>query len=278
MIINKVRVFRGKVGFRCTADELNIIGTAAFLSRATQSAATCGWRRPIRSRQGIVAGFLTTERAAVWSSPNKKTSNSNRGPARHGRLTVKPGETVQLETFVIGYFDDVRAGLEAWADEVANRQHVKLPPQPCGYCTWYLPAVERAGDGQADRDRRQGTGPLRLPFPEIDDGWQDGVSRNGPRKNFTRVRPDGPYPSGMKQTAEMIRSHGLMPGIWFMPSPAPGTIHGSRTIRTGSPSGPTARRSIRDWGGTCMDMTNPEARSTCTITCTRSRTPGAIAS
>ena len=30
-------------------------------------------------------------------------------------------------------------------------------------------------------------------------------------------RTDGPYPSGMKTTADHIKDRGLTPGIWFMP-------------------------------------------------------------
>ena len=118
----------------------------------------------------------------------------------------------------MGYFDDARLGLEAWADEVAEDYKIKLPPQPSGYCTWYHAGAsnEEAMVKQTEIAAKE-LKPYGFDFLQIDDGWQDGVKSNGPRKNFTRVRPDGPYPSGMKKTADMIRSHGLTPGIWFMP-------------------------------------------------------------
>ena len=36
--------------------------------------------------------------------------------------------------------------------------------------------------------------PFGFSVIQIDDKWQDGVSRDGPRRIFTRHRPDGPYP------------------------------------------------------------------------------------
>ena len=135
-----------------------------------------------------------------------------------GHLTIKPNETISLDHFLIGYFDDARLGLEAWADVIAAYFHIKLPPQPSGYCTWYHAGAsnEEAMVKQTEIAARE-LKPYGFDFLQIDDGWQDGVKSNGPRKNFTRVRADGPYPSGMKKTADMIRSHGLTPGIWFMP-------------------------------------------------------------
>ena len=102
--------------------------------------------------------------------------------------------------------------------------------------------------------------PFGFNFLQIDDGWQDGVSQNGPRKNFTRVRPDGPYPSGMKQTADMIRSHGLTPGIWFMPFAGTWDDPWFKDHQDWFAKRADGKPFDTPWGGTCMDMTNPEAR------------------
>ena len=263
LIINKVPVFRGKVEFCRTADQLKILGTGG-LSNPGNRVGSYMWLAAAgpESRQGIVAGFLTTERGSgVVFAEEKDKQLEIEAQLEHGRLTVKPGETVELEPFVIGYFDDVRAGLEAWADEVAHRQHVKLPPQPCGYCTWYHAgsSSEQAMVKQTEIAAKE-LAPFGFYFLQIDDGWQDGVSRNGPRKNFTRVRPDGPYPSGMKQTADMIRSHGLMPGIWFMPFAGTWDDPWFKDHQDWFAKRADGKPFDTDWGGTCMDMTNPEAR------------------
>ena len=59
--------------------------------------------------------------------------------------------------------------------------------------------------------------PYGFEFVQIDDSWQAGVSKNGPKRNFTTHAEKGPYPSGMKPTAEHVKKQGLSPGIWFMP-------------------------------------------------------------
>ena len=179
----------------------------------------------------------------------------------HGRLTVKPGETVDLDTFAIGYFDDVRVGLEAWADAVAKWNKIKLPPQPCGYCTWYHagPSSEQAMVKQTEIAAKE-LAPFGFNYLQIDDGWQDGVSKNGSRKNFTRVKPDGPYPSGMKKTADMIRGHGLTPGLWFMPFAGTWDDPWFKDHQDWFVKRADGKPFDTAWGGTCMDMTNPAAR------------------
>ncbi len=93
---------------------------------------------------------------------------------------------------------------------------------------------------------------------QIDDGWQAGISTNGPKRNFTTNAAQGPYPSGMASIASAIRQHGLMPGIWFMPFA--GTYydpffkdHQDWFVKRadGAPY-------ETDWGGTCLDLTNPD--------------------
>ncbi len=176
-------------------------------------------------------------------------------------MELKTAKNATSELFAIGYFDDVRDGLEAWANEVAKVNHIKLPPQPSGYCTWYH---ARASDEKAMVKQTEIAAkelkPYGFDFLQIDDGWQDGVKSNGPRKNFTRICANGPYPSGMKQTAQIIDSRGLTPGIWFMPFA--GTFNDPWFKDHQDWFAKRADGSPYDtaWGGTCMDMTNPDAR------------------
>jgi hypothetical protein len=103
--------------------------------------------------------------------------------------------------------------------------------------------------------------PFGFDFVQIDDGWQEGVGGNGPRKNFSTYSLKGPYPSGMKATAENISKFGFIPGIWFMPYAGTANDpffkdHQDWFVKTmdGKPY-ETA------WGGTCLDMTNPDAQA-----------------
>ena len=121
-------------------------------------------------------------------------------------METKPGQTVTTETLAIGYFDDVRLGLEAWANEVAIGRETHLPPEPAGFTTWYM---EKNG-GAADEKSlatladfiTKNLKPFGMDFVQIDDRWQSGkYTGNGPDKNFTAANPTGPYPSGMKAAA-----------------------------------------------------------------------------
>jgi len=261
LIINKVPVFRATLPG--TSEKMKILGTGG-LSTPGEKIGSYMWLAAAdpESRSGIVAGFLSTDRGSgvVFAEENDKQLHID-AQLEHGRLTVKPGETVELETLLIGYFDDVRVGMEDWANAVAQHQKIKLPPQPCGYCTWY-----RAGSSNEHAMAKQTEiaakelAPFGFNFMQIDDGWQDGVSRNGPRKNFTRVRADGPYPSGMKQTADMIRRRGLTPGIWFMPFSGTWDDPWFKDRRDWFAKRADGKPFDTPWGGTSMDMTNPDAR------------------
>jgi hypothetical protein len=262
--VNNLPVFRGNIALSAQAKGLKILGTNGLTAPGNKIGSymwmAVAEREP---RSGVVAGFIATNQGSgVVFTELKGSQVEIDAQLQYGKLVVKPKEVFTGEKFVIGYFDDVRDGLEAWADEVAKVNKIKLPPQPSGYCTWYHARAsdERAMVKQTEIAAKE-LKPYGFDFLQIDDGWQDGDSKkNGPHKNFTRVRANGPYPSGMKQTAEMIQSHGLTPGIWFMPFA--GTFndpwfkdHQDWFVKRadGSPYD-TA------WGGTCMDMTNPDAR------------------
>ncbi len=214
------------------------------------------------NNKGLVAGWLTADRGSgVVFSELKGGKLRLAAQIDYGKLRVKPGRTETLETFALGSFDDARFGLEAWADAVAKVYRVKLKPQPAGYCTWYHAhaSSEKELPAQVEFAARN-LKPFGFSFVQIDDGWQDGLKANGPKKNFTQIQADGPYPSGMKRTAENISSHGLTPGIWFMPFAGnfedPWFKDHQDWFAHRQDGTPYDVR----WGGTSLDMTNPAAR------------------
>ena len=162
----------------------------------------------------------TCDRAALSQVRQRKLGIDLQ--AEFGNLRLAPGQTAQSETMAIGYFDDVRIGLEQWANEVARFYHVKLPPQPAGYCTWYAESHGGSSDeknvavlGDFIKANLESYG---MNFVQIDDGWQLGDSHhNGPNKNFTDSNPKGPFPAGMKAIADRLEADGLTPGLWFIP-------------------------------------------------------------
>ena len=251
------------------AQKLKAVGSQGFttLEENTGSAMYLAVAEP-KSRRGVVAAWITSE----YGSPFVMSAVSNgvavlRPELQFGRVGAKGHET-----FVLGAFDDCRLGLEAYADAVAEHYDIRLKPQISGYTTWYddkygysngfgagTPASAREF---ADAAARLGLKDFGLDFFQIDDYWQAGPADiNGPAKNFTRVNPCGPFAEGMKPTADYLRSKRLLPGLWFMPF--------AGTFKDRSHWGDEEALFVKDrktgapyetsWGGTCLDMTNPEA-------------------
>jgi hypothetical protein len=215
------------------------------------------------TRAGVVCGWLTNHRGSGVVLPSVEAGRPVlTAQIDYGKLRLEPDAREALETFAIGRFADARLGLEAWAGLVARLEKVKLPRQPAGYCTWYHAGASNETQlaAQSEFAARE-LGRFGFSFAQIDDGWQDGVSRNGPNRIFARHRPDGPYPSGMEATADRLRGLGLTAGIWFMPFAGtyydPFFADKQEWFVRKADGAPYET----DWGGTCLDMTHPDARA-----------------
>ncbi len=248
------------------AKDLRTLGTGGLLP-AEKNPGSYVWQAVANpeSRHGVVAGWITENRGSgIVFTPIEQDQVRLEARLDYGRLQLLPGRSTQLETFAVGYFDDARLGLEAWAGAVAQVCQVKLRPQPTGYCTWYSRPHGGASDEEhlteLARFAAKELAPFGFSVVQIDDHWQAGVSTNGPKRNFTRSAPDGPYPHGMKAMADKLRELGMVPGLWFMPFA--GTYYDPFfqdhqdwfVKRTDGQPYETA------WGGTCLDMTDPGAR------------------
>jgi len=218
------------------------------------------------SRKGLVAGWLTHERASgVVFTRVDRDAVAVELTAEYGRLRLAPGGAEQVETAVIGYFADARLGLEAWADAVARQLDIHLPPRPNGFCTWYTDKHGMSSDEDNLKTLTEfcadNLAPHGFNFVQIDDGWQLGDGKgNGPKKNFTDYDQAGPYRSGMGNFANTIKEHGLTPGIWFMPFA--GTYNDpwfddKQDLFVKRDDGTPYDT---EWGGTSLDMTNPAAQ------------------
>jgi len=218
-----------------------------------------------QTRRGVVGGWLTHDRGSgVLFSPVSDQSVRIQAQLDYGRLRIKPGDSAESELFALGCFEDARLGLEAYADTISKIYSIKLPPLPSGYCTWYMEKNQGASDekhlvelaGYAARNLK----PFGLDFIQIDDGWQAGTSKNGPKKNFTTHAPTGPYPTGMRVTAKAISDLGFTPGIWFMPFAGTWNDPYFKAHQDWFVKGPDGKPFDTAWGGTCLDMTQPGAR------------------
>ena len=182
----------------------------------------------VKTRRGYVAAWLTDE----WASGSVHFDVKGvTAKAEYGPMRVKVEDAPRTDTFVIGAFDDCRLGLEAYADAAVAHHGVKLPRQISGFCTWYCDKGgygNPKGEGGAcsetetrefiDKVVELDLAKWGFDYFQIDDKWQDGEKeRLGPRMVFGKVRPNGPYPNGMKPTVDYINSKGFVAGLWYMP-------------------------------------------------------------
>ncbi len=260
LIVNKMVPVSLQVDLGKPAGDLRILGcdglTGADKERTSYT--FLAMAEP-ETRAGVVAGWLTHERASgiVLSKP---VESSVRIDARseYGNLLIEPGKNAAGETFAIGYFDDALSGLEEYAGTIAKIYRIRLPEIPSGYCTWYSKPHGGASDEQHMAELTEFCGRELTKFGfnllQIDDKWQ--LSR----RDFTNYNPKGPYPNGMKPTAEKINEEGMTAGIWFIPTgwdPNRPVFedHQDWFVHKNDGSIYTVR-----WAGSCLDMTHPEAR------------------
>jgi hypothetical protein len=222
------------------------------------------------SRHSVVCGYLTHERGIGILFPKavdgKPTINAK---IDFGSLRVEPGKTRGTETLLIGLFEDGRLGLEAYAGAVARKYTIKLRPRPNAYCTWYhaWSSNEKAlAENTAFAEKH--LKPFGLNVMQIDDKWQTPVpegfkyegtiSQTGPWKCFTDANQN--YPGGMAHTATNIASHGMIPGIWFMPwAGNKSNPYFDQEIYARNPDGTPFHDA--KWSGTCIDSTSPKGEA-----------------
>ncbi len=238
------------------------------------------------TRSGVVAGWITSKKGSgiVFSEKNADGNAVIAPRIEYGKLlppadSQHPMENVS-EIFVLGRFDDCRLGLERYAWQVARAHQIKIKPPVAGYCTWY---ADKFGGACNEKEivnltkaAKEKLGPYGFGFVQIDDGWQDGVSKNGPRKNFTQIKPEGAFAAGMAKTAEMIKAENYLAGIWFMPfsgSSEDPYWNKDWFVKSGvtdelNAEGKSKRQYSQTvnkkgepyesfWGGTSLDLTNP---------------------
>jgi len=260
LIINKMVPVSLQVDLGKAAEDLSILGCDGLTTAEKERTGYMflAMAEP-DTRAGVVSGWLTHDRASgiVLSKP-AESSVRIEARSEYGNLLIEPGENVAGETFAIGYFDDALVGLEEYAGAIAKRYKIRLPEQPSGYCTWYSKPHGGASDEEHMAELAEFCGRELTKFGfnllQIDDKWQ--LSR----RDFTNYNPSGPYPNGMKPTAEKINEEGMTAGIWFIPTgwdPNRPLFDDHQDWFVHKKDG-----SIYTvyWAGSCLDMTHPEAR------------------
>jgi hypothetical protein len=195
------------------------------------------------TRKGLVAGWITSDRGggAVLSSREAGLARLT-AHIDYGRLIIPPGKAEVSEVFALGWFEDARFGLEAWADAVAEVYDIHLPPQPVGYCSWN-DGYQYVNEHQVAFRASQAAihlKPFGFSVVQIDHGWHVGPPD-------WLQNPNGPFPGGMRAMSDRIQSLGLVPGLWACPFSGKG-----KEQLCSEPPSPS-------WFGAGLDLTNPEA-------------------
>ncbi|MBN2136838.1 MAG: alpha-galactosidase [Sedimentisphaerales bacterium] len=260
LIINELKTASLEIDLGKSPAELRTLGcdglTAADENRASYTFLALA--NP-KTDAGLVCGWLTQDKASgILTSRQDNNIVIVELKLEYGKLLIQPGQTAQAEIAAIGYFENTIAGLEEYADTIAEIYNIKLPGIPSGYCTWYSNPHGGASDekhmAEMARFCRDNLTKFGFNTLQIDDNWQ--ISG----RDFTVHNPKGPYPNGMKTTADNIAAAGMTPGIWFIPF---GWDH-KRQIFADHQDWFVHRQdgsvySVH-WAGDCLDMTHPEAR------------------
>jgi hypothetical protein len=246
------------------AAALNTLGTGGLL-KPDKNPGSYMWTAVAdpATRRGVVAGWISTDRGSGIVRLEAADGAVRLLPhVDYGRLLLAPGQSETLETFAVGLFDDARLGLEAYADALVKVYDIRLPPMPTVHCTWYVDGASRENvlTGRTAY-ASQALKPFGLNVMQIDDGWQLGNSKNGPKKVFIGHNPQGPYPSGMKATADAIRQAEMTAGIWLIPFAGSSDDPWFADKTEWFAKKPDGKPYDTRWGGTCFDLTRKDTQA-----------------
>lgn len=273
LVVASLESFKVRAELGAPVDQLRSYGTG-FLKSLDAPATSFSFTALVEpdSRRGLIAAQLTHQQSSgVFTTQVEGDAVSIRGRLDFGRFQVDAGKSRKTDTFVIGYFEDARVGLETYADAIARHHSIKLKTQAVDYCTWYH---ARASDekklAENTRFAARHLAPFGLDVIQIDDDWQKltpSFSKpetrqrgKGPVKTFVESKEN--YSGGMAATASNITNHKFTAGLWFMRFAG-----GYRTSYFADkqdlfvhwPDG-TPVEDPR-WSGTLLDLTNPKTQA-----------------
>jgi hypothetical protein len=229
------------------------------------------------TRNGVVCAWLTQHRGLGTFLPTYENGMLRvAAELEFGNLRIAPHGTRDTDRLILGFFSDVRIGLECYADEIAASEGIHLKPKTGVYCSWYH--RRNPLDGASDHElvsrnaafASEHLRPFGLGVYQIDDHWQrasdgrpftPGELAEGPIKTFTDSNAH--FPHGMKAVASVLKERGLVPGLWFMPfsadSNSMGTTFPSQIFALDPDTGMPLRNTR--WSGTTIDSTSPSGEA-----------------
>jgi len=200
---------------------LNTLGTGGLL-KPDKNPGSYMWTAVAdpASRRGAVAGWVTTPTAAAvlcaWTSP--MTSSASCRMWTTAASCSPPHRARRLRPSRWAFSMTSASASKPMPTPLPKSMPSACPPMPTVHCTWYVDGASRESvlTGRTDF-AAQTLKPFGLGVIQIDDGWQLGNTKDGPKKDLIHYNPQGPYPSGMKPTADRIRKAGMTAGLWLIP-------------------------------------------------------------
>jgi len=247
--------------------ELKTLGTGGLLAPDNNPGSylflTCA---DPATRHGVVAGWLTEDRGSgVFLSDVKDGRVNFTAQIDYGHLPIPAGKSAALETLAVGCFDDARLGEELYADALKQQYDIHLREPSGVYCTWYSDKHGKAGDETSTLELAHFAArelkPFGLSVVQIDDEWQDSQHFNGPRRGFDRVRPDGPYAHGIAPVAAAVEQEGLTFGLWWLPFGRNYQDPEYKDRQDWFVKRENGKPYDTSWGGTCLDLTQPDVQA-----------------
>ena len=166
--------------------------------------------------------------------------------------TLKTGDTVTSDWFLLAPCDDCVSGLDKFARTVATLASVKPTNKenPFGYCSWYYYGRNISADTMRQNMKSlcEKKDLLPVQYIQIDEGWNDGWGTWQANEKF----------GDMKALADEIKENGFIPGIWI----APFGCHPDKQLAKDHPDWFVKNAKGEPWctNALCLDFTNPEVR------------------
>jgi hypothetical protein len=165
----------------------------------------------IETGANLLCGFIDLDWAIplVAFGPNDLLSE-----ARYPEgVDIPPGKIIEAGRAVFDLGDDPHRALETYADLVAARHNVYLPPRPLsGWDSWYTSYQNTDISETFILENADGLstlfGDYGLDSMQLDMGWQDVWGDWNAKAEF---------PSGMQAVADAIKARGIMPELWMAP-------------------------------------------------------------
>jgi len=125
-------------------------------------------------------------------------------------LTLGPGETWQLEDFVVAPVHSREDAMSAIGAELAkNHPRLPWPKPPAGWCSWYCFGARVTAQNILDNLEAIAAHVPELTYVQIDDGYQPAMG--------DWLETGSAFGGDVRHVIDEIRKRGFQPAIWVAP-------------------------------------------------------------